>query len=371
MQNETFESLAATRPRFFLGANAGSGFFSCFGDCYRPGAGERLTILKGGPGTGKSTFMKQLAVWAAEREQPVELYFCSSDPASLDGVRFPTLGAAVIDGTAPHTMDAARLGLTEELVDLGACLNADELQKNRAEILSLYEQNGLLHRRAGRFAAAASRLVDDSFAVDCECCDLERAGETAEKLCDSLLPNKKGGRGAQTRRFLGGLTPVGPLLLEETLRCYADEIVAIEDENGGAASVMMTAIRNRALAAGYEVITCPCALSPERKIDHIIVPDRRLAFCTANAFLPVTVDTRRRIHARRFHDLPALAEKKQRLRFNRRAAEERLDGACTALREAKAVHDLLEKHYIAAMDFAAVDRLRQQLERRLAERLPK
>ena len=45
--------------RYFLGANSASGFFSLYDRFPEPG--EFLTVIKGGPGCGKSTFMSMLA----------------------------------------------------------------------------------------------------------------------------------------------------------------------------------------------------------------------------------------------------------------------------------------------------------------------
>ena len=53
---------------YFLGANTASGFRSLYGGFCR-GAGDYLRIVKGGPGTGKSGFMRadELHVIAAPR----------------------------------------------------------------------------------------------------------------------------------------------------------------------------------------------------------------------------------------------------------------------------------------------------------------
>ena len=47
--------------RFFLGSNTARGFRSYFEQLLGPNSGYRLFILKGGPGTGKSSLMKKLA----------------------------------------------------------------------------------------------------------------------------------------------------------------------------------------------------------------------------------------------------------------------------------------------------------------------
>jgi hypothetical protein len=368
MSAATFERVLKTMPCFFLGANSGGGFYSCFQEIYHPREGERLYILKGGPGTGKSTFMKKLAVEMAGKGIDCQLFFCSSDPNSLDGIRFPSLKAALVDGTAPHVMEAKYLGISERLVDLGQALDCKKLGSKAKELLPLFDQNAGLHQRASRFLNAASQLINDSFIADCECTDMEKAERSALRICKSYFPAKNQ-TGKETQYFLSGITPDGFMFYEQTLEKFADKIVAVEDEYGATASVMMSVIRSYLLSSGYDIITCPCALSPQRKIDHIIVPEKGMAFCTTNWFLPLTVDTQRRIHARRFRDMEAIATRKQRLRFNRRASEELLDGACHYIHEARKVHDQMEEYYIQGMDFSLLDQKCEEVLRELEERM--
>ena len=78
-------------PKFFLGANSPYGFISIFNNLYYPEEDWFAYIIKGGPGTGKSTLMKKLAKEANLRGINTELIYCSSDPSSLDAVIFPQL----------------------------------------------------------------------------------------------------------------------------------------------------------------------------------------------------------------------------------------------------------------------------------------
>ena len=86
------------KDQFFAAANTGRGFESDFPEIFSPEKFKRIYIIKGGPGTGKSTFMKKLGVEAERRGLSPEYYFCSSDVASLDGVVIPEKRAAVLDG---------------------------------------------------------------------------------------------------------------------------------------------------------------------------------------------------------------------------------------------------------------------------------
>ena len=89
---------------FFLGANSSAGFRSLYEDFTAPEGNFDILVLKGGPGAGKSSFMKYLGSRAEEAGEDVEYIWCSGDPDSLDGVVLPELRCAVADGTAPHVL---------------------------------------------------------------------------------------------------------------------------------------------------------------------------------------------------------------------------------------------------------------------------
>ena len=93
--------------RWFLGANSGNGFSSLYEGFCR-GDGDFLRVIKGGPGCGKSTFMRRIGEAAEARGLEVEYILCSGDPDSLDAILLPGKKAALVDGTAPH--DTAPLG---------------------------------------------------------------------------------------------------------------------------------------------------------------------------------------------------------------------------------------------------------------------
>ena len=94
--------------QYFLGANSPRGFYSLYDQLIPMEDASAVYILKGGPGCGKSTLMRQVALAAEEADMEVEYVLCSGDPDSLDAVVLPQQGIALVDGTAPHA--AAPLG---------------------------------------------------------------------------------------------------------------------------------------------------------------------------------------------------------------------------------------------------------------------
>lgn len=87
---------------FFAGANSGEGFRNLFSEMVDIEDTYDFMVLKGGPGVGKNTFMREIGRTMEEAGTAVEYLWCSGDPDSLDGVVLPELRCAVADGTAPH-----------------------------------------------------------------------------------------------------------------------------------------------------------------------------------------------------------------------------------------------------------------------------
>ena len=107
----------------FPGAMGPDGFISCFDHLLPERDLRRMIVLKGGPGVGKSTFMRRVHAALCPDGQPSTLYFCSGDPDSLDAVAVPHLGLLLLDGTAPHVVDPVYPGARDSIVNLGECLD--------------------------------------------------------------------------------------------------------------------------------------------------------------------------------------------------------------------------------------------------------
>ncbi|WP_041808223.1 hypothetical protein [Evansella cellulosilytica] len=67
-------------------------------------------IIKGRSGSGKSTLMRKIGDAAEKKDVTVHYYPCALDPNSLDMIIIPALSFAIVDGTAPHIINAERDG---------------------------------------------------------------------------------------------------------------------------------------------------------------------------------------------------------------------------------------------------------------------
>lgn len=343
------------QPLFFLGANSPAGFVSHFADNFSALEGWHTYIIKGGPGTGKSTLMKRVADRFLSMGLSAHLCPCASDTGSLDAVIFPDVKIMLLDGTAPHTVEPKYIGACEEIINLCDCWDSEKLQNRREEIINYSNLNATFHRRAAAYISAAGYVIADSANTASDFVNREKAALFGTKLAKKHI-KKTNCAGKERLRYLSAVTPHGHVFYRNTLSKLCDEIIPVADEYGAAAPLILGAVRDFALAAGHEIITCACPLSPVFKPEHIIIPALSLGFTTANRYHSTESETRA-IHARRFSDVTNLHKQKHAFSYNKKACAQLLNMASVMLCDAKSAHDKLEQCYISAMDFGALDKV--------------
>ena len=169
----------ATLCRYFLGCNSREGFFTLFPQFTRPAAGWRCILIKGGPGTGKSTLMKKVVRTAAGCRHPVEEIHCSSDADSLDGVVLPRSKVVLLDATPPHALEPQFPGAVEQPFSLCDCWDTAQLSAAREPIVALGEEIAGLHRQAVRYLAGAAALVGEVRPLAAASLDQEQIARSA------------------------------------------------------------------------------------------------------------------------------------------------------------------------------------------------
>ncbi len=346
--------------RFFLGSNTPKGFVGTTETLYTPD-GWRVYLLKSGPGTGKSTLLRRVYEQLTTTGETAEVFCCSSDPHSLDAVRFPDQRLCLIDGTAPHSVEPSYWGAVEQIVPLSLCMG--DLYDSAPSVIALTNEKRALHHRCCGHLRAAASLLNDSRRIENDCLDHEKVCRYAHRLWISECISERTETQplASETRFLSAFTPDGWITLYDTLQALCPRIYAIEDEQGAAASLLLSELEKAANADGKRCIACPCPLFPNDGTEHLLLPELGLAFTTSNSFHKVDFPVFRRIHASRFLDTERLRRHRQRLCFLRRAAAELLREATALSAQAKTVHDQLEQYSDAVMDWQRYEELTNEL----------
>lgn len=323
--------------KYFAAQNSAKGFISYFAQNLRGDRAERCYIIKGGPGVGKARLMSELANAADEKGARVEYYYCSSDPASLDGL-FITLAdgstLSVLDGTLPHDEDAGVPGARDELIDLGAFWNASMLRSRRAEIESLMRQKQTAFSRAYKCLAAAGELSGAARELRFSCADEEGIASLAASVAAELTPS---------RRMRTPLSAIGMRgnFYHDSFRVAAAHCIGVKDNDG---------CRVRELFFGdvRDALGGNCRWSPDLLLPELC--DGLIAGETA--VIVGTGEEERTVDISHLVDEGAYERVWREERALEAAKEMAFSSAKAAFAEASAAHFALEEIYAAAMDFS-------------------
>ncbi len=338
-----------------MGANSPEGFYSLFDELYNPYQDVRAYIIKGGAGTGKSTFMKRAAQEGEKRGLQVQYIYCSSDPESLDGILIEEKGVCLVDGTSPHVVEPKFPGVVENIINTGDFWDGKILRQRAEKIRRLTVENSIYHRRSTRYLSAAGSLKEDGRKQLNDFIREEKISGYALRLVSKEIAGKKGKLpGKSIRRFVSGITPQGEVFFDSTFRALADRVIGIRDEFGVVSARLCSKVGEIMLSKGYDVIFCQCPLKPKKECEHLIIPELRLAFVTAKKEHNVCLDFCRTIHCERFYREGHLTVSGQ-VRWTEKMSQCLIGESMAMLKKAKSVHDELEGEYRQAMDFEGLN----------------
>lgn len=355
----------------FPGGNTSLGFFSYY-DHLTPPDATRVFILKGGPGVGKSSFMRKIGEEMRSRGFDIEHHHCSSDNDSLDGVVIPAAGVALLDGTAPHVVDPVNPGAVSEIIHLGDYWNEAKLRAAREQILAVNRRLGRLFATAYSQLAEAKVIRDEMESYVTESMRFAPVNQLTADLTREILGERPGRYEAEPwarHLFRSAVSPDGVVHHIGSLLTEVKQLYLLKGRPGSGRSTLVEAVARAAHARGLDTEVYHCALEPHRA-DLVVIPAVRAAVLKdveEVAFQPGTVPGLRvaAYDLDVFLDRSRLAQYEVELMSAGQRFTAALNRAVWYIGEAKKTHDQLETFYIPAMDFTAVDRRRDEVLKRI------
>lgn len=344
----------------FTAANTAKGFFSYFDDFINDRNNKRVYLIKGGPGSGKSTFMKKCALAAHRKGFTVERIYCSSDTYSLDGVRIIEAGIVIIDATSPHAFDMKYPGARDSLIDLSRFWDESKLSLKRIEIEKLFNDISKGYRALYSLLKVIGNAQIYSFSLIEKYIDSEKINNDVKRLIrqNAIMPTNC--HAVNTDRFFAALGKDGIVSFNNSYDILCDEYVVFDDKLG-IAHIPLTKLQAYFLKNGYDTISIHSPLMPDR-LEGIIVKPLRLGFIAMqHAYSPVLDESKiiKRINTKKY-TTKDIGNHKNKLNFVRKLCSDFFISASEQLEENKSTHDLLEKYYIDAMDFETLDEYTSQ-----------
>ena len=336
---------------FFLGANSADGFASLYDHIIDRETAHRVYILKGGPGSGKSSFMRQIGQQVSAAGQEAHYITCSADPDSLDGVIFPHLGVALLDGTMPHAVEPLIPECVDTLINLGQWTDTDALFPLRHEISSLIQQKKKPYESATRCLQTAKVLEDEALNLVITPDVIHKIERRTKGIIRREI--RPAARGVIQDRFLSAITPKGLVCHFDTARTLCPRLYLLKDSYG-LAHLMLAPMVNTLRQQNIPAYACYNPLRPGVQLESLLIPALGVGFLTTNDMYPYEGDSFRRVRLDACLDTELMQMHKQRLRFLNKCKRALLDEAVGMLAQAHTIHDELEAIYNPHIDFQPI-----------------
>ncbi|MFC0472261.1 PRK06851 family protein [Halalkalibacter kiskunsagensis] len=347
---------------YYAGGNTAKGFYSLH-DSVLDGL-NRLFILKGGPGTGKSSLMKAVGEEMVKRGLAIEYLHCSSDNHSIDGVIIPEFQVGIVDGTAPHVVEPKAPGVVEEYINLGVAWDEKKLVTHKEEILQLNKTISQTYQKAYDTFAAALKAHDDIEDIYISNMDFSEANKLTEELIADFYGEDTIDKQPKIKhRFLGAATPNGAVDFIQNLTEDIGKRYFIKGRAGSGKSTMLKKIAAAGEAKGFDVEVYHCGFDPN-SLDMIIVREKNFAIFDSTApheYFPnrdsdEIIDMYTRCITagtdERFAEDIARTTKPYK---------DKMKEGISYLAKVKVLRDELEAYYVEAMDFTKVDEIQKQI----------
>ncbi|KGP75629.1 hypothetical protein JT05_09485 [Desulfosporosinus sp. Tol-M] len=355
--------------KMFPGALTSQGFYSFYHYMIQQNANQ-IFVLKGGPGVGKSTFMKKIGQTMLDLGYDIEYHCCSSDNNSIDGVVIPNFKIALLDGTAPHIVDPKNPGAVDEIVNLGEYWDEALIKQSKQEIISCNAKiNGYFQKAYFALQEAKIALEEwKSYTKPYQ--DWTKINQMTLRIEKEIFISAPKALGNERHLFAWAHTPQGKTEFIDTLLYDTDTLYMLIGQPGIGKSTFLARIAERASIYGLDVQYYHNTLDPAM-LDLIILPEPRIAFVINSEPYSYTPKFDGKIITLNFEQSLNVAQLMEDCGGELQDCQHRVNQHITRARKhsekAKATHDLLETYYVPAMNFSDIEKkLNSILQRILA-----
>lgn len=333
---------------YFASSNSMLGFQSYFDLIYDTDKLKRIYIIKGGPGTGKSSTIR--AIGERFEKEKCEFFLCSSDPSSLDGLIIND-EFAIIDGTSPHATEAKYPGAVETLINNAVGMKSG-IEIRRNEIISLNNEKTKLYKGAYAYLKASGEIKKEYIKTISSNINLSKLDAAINRY---FKQNLKHGNGySEHIRLTEGITPQG-IYNTHSFEATSD-LKTIIVNGKGYEEIIYKRFIEKAKEYGIKTYISFDPLIPYSPNGLYF---SELSTCIVNynesAHGNVDYDEYKVINCERFIDKEAMSNIRSKIRFAGKCSQSLIDEAIYYFSEASKIHKELEKIYFEYTDFGCVD----------------
>ncbi|MBP3436611.1 MAG: hypothetical protein J6K61_01730 [Clostridia bacterium] len=331
--------------KYFISSNSQNGFCGFFESVFSPHLLDKLYIIHGGSGTGKSSMMRKIKSELSGDVLKQEIY-CSSDGESLDGVLFHKNGRTVgiVDGTPPHARISILPGLRDEEWNFAHYLEKEGLKKEEADILRLQGQKKEAYRCAYASLSPMGACHQEALKRYGQRFLFEKATASVKRILKKYSHTASADYETHFR-FIRAFSMRGEFLLKNWWPEGSTFITVAGNEYS--AELYLCALRSQAIAYQLPFVALLSPLS-EENLDGIYFPSLSAIFIK-EAYAP-PLSPLQSINTLRFLE-KTKGEEKARMRRLTQIEAALKESAVSSLLEAGKLHFTLEQLHAKNMNF--------------------
>lgn len=316
---------------------------------------ERVYILKGAPGSGRSTFIRLVGEELAEQGLEVEFWISALDSITPDGVYIPRLNLAVVNGSLPVRIDPRYPGVKEHLINLGDYWDQGAIDAQRAQIIELVDRIELSQQKAHALLKELGHLRAERRRLNSQHINLEKMDQLVKRLEKEIIENRPG----EKHYFAGVLTIDGLVDYVHELSRNCQKRYIFKGTAGSGKSLIIAELARTIKESGYFLEYYHCGLEVD-SLAMVIIRNLQIALIeSGSAEIPlkpwdVVIDLDQYMDGS--HE-----ERGREDGDDSRSLENLLQEARCQLEKSSCSQQELKKIYAGAMDFAGLDKIRTDL----------
>lgn len=317
---------------------------------------ERVILLQGAPGSGRSTFIKSIGLNLAERGYRVQFWPSPLDASYIDGVYIQQLKTILINVDATgNTEIENHPGIMIHSIDLRDCYNSEELDSSHEEISLLTDQLEFIMGGV-KSSLEVARESQKRLANNYE--RLLNAGKL-QALSQQLITRILGDVDQAAHYFARAITSEGMVDFFEEITGDCTRRYILQGPPGNGKSWVMHRIGEEALAQGHKVAFYHSGLDPDL-LEMVVLQSLEIAVVDgdivrlANRPGDCYIDLAECWEDHHSVNQPVIRE-------TERIVSNRLYQAIQGLTRARQVEQKLSKLFTKAMRFEQVDARREEL----------